>query len=591
MADSYILRVTKPGSSTFTMPAGFTDSVEIHVWGAGGGKGRGGNRGGPGGYAYTLATMAEGDTIEVVVGGAGGNASGNTGGAAGQGASDGRFRGGKSGNSSDEDGDTGCGGGGGGASAVLINNSIIAVGAGGGGSGGYGDDSSGGAIGLAGGVFPGQATNVYAVTYYTWSSLLQNYGIWGGGQVYTAVLNFPTSGTYTFRYSVDNNGSISLDGTPVITRTGELNWGSIYTQTVSVSAGLHTVVVTGVNISGPAGVAAQILKPDSTELWNTRDLLFSDGVTDNTIGGSSPNGGSTGGGGGGGYRGGEAGATYGDDRGNPPPGNGGQNLGQVTLISTDASAPGRATTYYPKNSSGTALDVFGAAGTQGYVVLVFTRKSQLKIKDDGSWKNIDVVYVKTNEPDRTTTTNFNQRYTTSGVYIVPSGVTSLTVEASGGGGGGGGYHSGCGGATRHPGGNGGAGYKVNRTIAVTPGQAVTWTIGAAGVGGAASVNGTAGGTTTVSGVVSITAAGGGGGIQGTGNGPGASAVGGNGSAGGLGGQNRDTDPAGNNGVVGYVNISYTSTTTITRWRPVNRIWVKDRGVWKEITSTSQILLS
>jgi len=71
----------------------------------------------------------------------------------------------------------------------------------------------------------------------------------------------------------------------------------------------------------------------------------------------------------------------------------------------------------------------------------------------------------------------------AGTYIVPSGITSLTVKMWGGGGGGGG-----GGATAAGGGGGGGGYST-ATLTVTPGETLNVYVGGGGDGGAYSSGG------------------------------------------------------------------------------------------------------
>jgi hypothetical protein len=73
--------------------------------------------------------------------------------------------------------------------------------------------------------------------------------------------------------------------------------------------------------------------------------------------------------------------------------------------------------------------------------------------------------------------------TTSGSWVVPVGVTSIQVEAWGGGGGGGGTASV---ASKSGGGGSGGCYVKHTTIAVTPGESLTITIGAGGTGGVGS---------------------------------------------------------------------------------------------------------
>ena len=118
---------------------------------------------------------------------------------------------------------------------------------------------------------------------------------------------------------------------------------------------------------------------------------------------------------------------------------------------------------------------------------------------------------------RTRATSGSQTFTSgSGNFTVPAGVYLLTYSIVGGGGGGsGGYQIGgrnngytfgdlVGGA------GGGAGRRISQTLAVTPGQVIAYSVGAAGAnsggGGYAGTAGTSGGTTSFAGV---TATGGG----------------------------------------------------------------------------------
>lgn len=139
MAIFRVDRFTTPGPRCFTMPAGFYPDVEIHAWGAGGGKGYGafmsGAPGGGGGYSTTTVNMAEGDIIELCVGSAGGQSSSELGGLGGLSYIGTRFAGGHGGPL----GTHFPGGGGGGASAVYVNSptgitqTLVLVAAGGGG--------------------------------------------------------------------------------------------------------------------------------------------------------------------------------------------------------------------------------------------------------------------------------------------------------------------------------------------------------------------------------------------------------------------------------------------------------------------------
>jgi GEVED domain-containing protein/Ig-like domain-containing protein len=102
-------------------------------------------------------------------------------------------------------------------------------------------------------------------------------------------------------------------------------------------------------------------------------------------------------------------------------------------------------------------------------------------------------------------------FTTSGTWKCPAGVTSINIEAYGAGGG-----SGRGGSNNKEGGGGGGGgaYVSASSVAVTPGVTYTITIGAGGAAGISTSNGLAGGATTASfDAATITANGGGGGLN------------------------------------------------------------------------------
>jgi hypothetical protein len=107
----------------------------------------------------------------------------------------------------------------------------------------------------------------------------------------------------------------------------------------------------------------------------------------------------------------------------------------------------------------------------------------------------------------TSTTQGRQLFTSSGTFNVPSGVTKvyLTMVAGGGGGAGGAQTPSKGG-----GGGGGGASLLKYPLTVTPGAALTVTIGAGGAGGTpaniAGVNGTVGGNTSFD---SVTVSGGG----------------------------------------------------------------------------------
>ena len=72
----------------------------------------------------------------------------------------------------------------------------------------------------------------------------------------------------------------------------------------------------------------------------------------------------------------------------------------------------------------------------------------------------------------------SQTFTSSAIFTVPAGVTSVTVEAWGGGGAGGGTNT----TNRSTGGGGAGGTYTKSTIAVTPGDTISVKVGAGGSG-------------------------------------------------------------------------------------------------------------
>lgn len=491
----YIYTVANPGYHAFTMPDGFQSNVEVHLWGAGGGAG-GGVNGGGGSYATTSISVTKGDIIEIGVGAAGAPAVGSVGGTGGKEyLSPNTFNGGDGGSSGDEDLDTGAGGGGGGASAVVWNGYTVVIAAGGGGAGGYGDDLGVGQAGYPGDVHPSVTSGIiYRVGCSAWCGFLNTYGIWSGGSgdvtthTYTALVNFPTTGTYTFNLSTDNYGSLFVDSTDIINYS---DYHGVGTTTAIVSAGNHLITLNIANTGGPAGIGAQILNPNSTELWNSTSLLYTNGLTSNSNGGPGGNGAAGGGGGGGGYLGGAGGAGTGDDAGGANGGEGGLSLGNTILPGSGIFAGGRTTPYAPVAS-------YGNAGYNGYAVLVFNRKFQLynKVagvwtqivnawqKVNGVWTSISQAYLKNNGawiPMLSTNTlpaAGGQIFNTPGSYswTCPTSISKVKLVMYGAGGGGGGNDS-------HAGYPGTPGDSVAGILTVTPGTTYTISVGAAGAGG------------------------------------------------------------------------------------------------------------
>jgi hypothetical protein len=111
-------------------------------------------------------------------------------------------------------------------------------------------------------------TNGLVVPVYepAWNTFMNTYCVWGTDSgadstidVSTTV-NFPYTGVYAFQTGFDNSGTIYLDGVSVASGTDTFN--NTQTNNVTVTAGNHTVRITGRNGSGrgagPGGTALVI---------------------------------------------------------------------------------------------------------------------------------------------------------------------------------------------------------------------------------------------------------------------------------------------------------------------------------------------
>lgn len=400
--------------STVTKYLGYTNGVQrlswtgpsatitAHLWGGGGGRGgsdsyQGGNGSG-GGYSTTNFTITDGDVLDVAVGGGGGN--------------------GQSGRGSALGGTAGA------------------------------SYSSGGLV------FNTRTTPavpaVYPYTNSSYCSFLNTYGVWEAAPGYTYfnrnyTVNFPSTGTYTFTFSVDNYGSVTLDGATIISLSSSsaANFQRSYQTTVNVTAGNHTLSINAVNTGGPGSVALLV----------AGGTVFSGGAGGNagpagSSGAGGGGGGATvlllnssvvavagggaGGGGGGNYGSGQSApgsvgqatvGTYAGQNGRDHPrdggggggGGGGWAAGQGgnipgsdvggyagsyglgTAVSENPTGSSAANSSSPYYRSGEARGATASAGSTPGVAVIVIQTTGVNVHDGAQFVPVDQTYIKDNE--------------------------------------------------------------------------------------------------------------------------------------------------------------------------------------------------
>lgn len=143
----------------------------------------------------------------------------------------------------------------------------------------------------------GTHTGWYAVTNPVWSSFMNTYAVWTGGEfdvttnVYSKDIVFPVTGDYAFQVSADDTLNVYLDGVLVVASSdvpSDPNYPADKTVQKTITAGTHTLYFTIWNGWGPAGAAIQISKPDTTALWNTREIISESVSTIPALGNAKP---------------------------------------------------------------------------------------------------------------------------------------------------------------------------------------------------------------------------------------------------------------------------------------------------------------
>lgn len=180
----------------------------------------------------------------------------------------------------------------------------------------------------------------------------------------------------------------------------------------------------------------------------------------------------------------------------------------MSLISqtTEYTIPGTYTYVIPQGVSALEFFLWGAGGASGSTGETLSRQTGTRIVGSVQTGTQVVGSIEVQPAIA------SGRTAVSSTYVVPDGVTAVTITAVGAGGGGGGSD---GGEENNGiyGAGGGAGAVVKTTVEVTAGQVLTATVGSGGAGGGTAAKGKAGTPTVVAigGEPIVTASGGAGG--------------------------------------------------------------------------------
>ena len=320
--------ITFRTNGSWTVPAGIANAVTVEIQGSpgapGGNDSAPGGAEGYGGYLKFDALLGAGQTVEAWIGTAGrpgsgyaGNAPGGAGGTNSLGIGNGG-----AGSNAGPSPWSGAGGGGGAATIAVFKagTTLLARAAAGGGGGGGGGGN--GSVGLPGNTGIGNVGQLYPRSDGRWASFQNTYAVWPttGNEVasYTIYRYFTvtTPGTYYFRSSVDNSGSIYIDGDLI---GGTVNFNANPSPVArTLTAGRHLLRFDVYNGGDVAGIAVSISNASDQVVWDTRTYAadppgeyYSTGGTGQVKRGD----GGGAGGGGGGYPGGFGGSVRGGDTG------------------------------------------------------------------------------------------------------------------------------------------------------------------------------------------------------------------------------------------------------------------------------------
>jgi hypothetical protein len=320
--------ITFRTNGSWPVPAGISNAVTVEIQGApgapGGNDSAPGGAEGYGGYLKFDALLSSGQTVEAWVGTAGSPGGGGRGNAPG-GAGGTNLYGVGSGGAGSNSGPvpwSGAGGGGGAATIAEFKAGATVLSRAAAGGGGGGGGGGNGSRGLPGNTGIGLKGTLYPRSDGRWAGFQNTYAVWPttGNEVasYTIYRYFdaPTTGTYYFRSSVDNSGSIYIDSELI---GGTVSFNSTPSPVArTVSAGRRVLRFDVANGGDVAGIAVAISNASDQVIWDTRTYAadppgeyYANGADGQAKGGD----GGGAGGGGGGFPGGFGGSVRGGDTG------------------------------------------------------------------------------------------------------------------------------------------------------------------------------------------------------------------------------------------------------------------------------------
>lgn len=135
-----------------------------------------------------------------------------------------------------------------------------------------------GRISSVGGTFTdadSKVTSLKRATNPSYSTIMNKYGVWWRNNTNSETISFnvdfPTTGNYTFHFGVNNTGTLSLDGSAVITLSTSVasNYKTDHTAVVAVTAGTHKVTISATRVTGRRSFFSMIEDTQKNVIFDT----------------------------------------------------------------------------------------------------------------------------------------------------------------------------------------------------------------------------------------------------------------------------------------------------------------------------------